>query len=70
MAVKHYQSAWEGCQHVKVKADNTTAIVYVSHIGGKWKTNLTVKTLQQNSFTELSMRILNGAFQIPYFRAS
>lgn len=34
MAVKHYQSAWEGCQHVKVKADNTTAIVYVSHIGG------------------------------------
>ena len=47
MAVKHYQSAWEGCQHVKVKADNTTAIVYVSHIGGNIsaKCNFLAKSL-------------------------
>ena len=34
LAIKAYRSSWEGCKHIRVRSDNTTAIAYINNMGG------------------------------------
>ena len=33
MELKHYQSVWKGCQHIRVKMDNAITNVFVNNMG-------------------------------------
>ena len=33
MELKHYQSVWKGCQHIRVKMGNAITIVFVNNMG-------------------------------------
>ena len=33
-AIKAYKSSWEGCKHIRIRSDNTTAIAYFNNMGG------------------------------------
>ena len=34
LAIKAYRSSWEGCKHIRIRSDNTTAIAYFNNMGG------------------------------------
>ena len=34
LAIKAYRSSWEGCKHIRIRSDNTTAIAYINNMGG------------------------------------
>ena len=34
LAIKAYSNLWKGCKHIRIRSDNTTAIAYVSNMGG------------------------------------
>ena len=34
LAIKAYNNLWKGCKNIRIRSDNTTAIEYVSNMGG------------------------------------
>ena len=34
LAIKAYRNSWEGCKHIRIRSDSTTATTYINNMGG------------------------------------